>query len=149
MPQQLAVTSSSLLFAVPYSASASRYLRKPGRLAQIQDRLKLVYYRYEVTYGVYGMTSGEKLVANTFVLAMISLFIWLLLVHFLPLSFRILHDLGWALMKSPMSELEITPSSLRSLNSSASCHGMIVYSDPTALLMTCPHLTPSKILEPF
>jgi hypothetical protein len=42
------------------------------------DRIWLEYYRYEVTFGLYVMTPGEKFVANTFVLVVLSLLAWAL-----------------------------------------------------------------------
>ncbi|KAJ5218902.1 uncharacterized protein N7498_001001 [Penicillium cinerascens] len=51
--------------------------RNPFR--HVFDRVRLKYYRYEVTFGLYVLTPGEKLVANTFVLIVVGLFLWALL----------------------------------------------------------------------
>ncbi|KAL4903186.1 hypothetical protein BDW74DRAFT_53175 [Aspergillus multicolor] len=61
------------------------------------DRVRLEYYRYEVTYGLYVMTPGEKLVANTFVLVFLALLLWATLVYFPALLYQKLSRLVWLL----------------------------------------------------
>ncbi|EED12826.1 conserved hypothetical protein [Talaromyces stipitatus ATCC 10500] len=61
------------------------------------DHIRLQYYRYEVTFGVYVMTPGEKFVANTFVLVFLSLLIWASLLYFPQLLFRKIGRLVWLL----------------------------------------------------
>ncbi|EXJ55584.1 hypothetical protein A1O7_08512 [Cladophialophora yegresii CBS 114405] len=63
---QLLATSSS-----PHeSHDASSYLRKPrvSVPAKVSNYLRLRYYRYEVTFGLYVMTPTEKVVFNSIVL---------------------------------------------------------------------------------
>ncbi|KAL4807599.1 hypothetical protein BDV18DRAFT_158816 [Aspergillus unguis] len=61
------------------------------------DRVRLEYYRYEVTFGLYVMTPAEKLVANTFVLVFLSLLLWALGVYFPALLYQKLSRLVWLL----------------------------------------------------
>jgi hypothetical protein len=60
------------------------------------DFVCLEYYRYEVTFGLYVMTPGEKLVANAFVLVVLSLLGWAL-VYFPSLLYTKLFSLLWLL----------------------------------------------------
>ena len=60
-------------------------------------RVRLEYYRYEVTFGLYVMTPGEKLVANTFVFVVLSLLLWALLLYFPTLLYQKLSRLVWLL----------------------------------------------------
>jgi hypothetical protein len=60
------------------------------------DRVRLEYYRYEVTFGLYVMTPGEKFVANTFVLVVLSLLAWALF-YFPSLLYTKLFLLLWLL----------------------------------------------------
>lgn len=59
------------------------------------DRVRMSYYRYEVTWGVYVMTPGEKFAANTFVLIFLSLLVWALFLYFPQLLFRKLARFVW------------------------------------------------------
>lgn len=61
------------------------------------DQIRLLYYRYEVTFGVYVMTPGEKFVANTFVLVSLLLLIWASLLYFPQLLFRKIGRMTWLL----------------------------------------------------
>lgn len=64
---------------------------------RLVDRVCLEYYRYEVTFGVYIMSPGEKFVANTFVLVLLSLLLWATLLYLPPLLFSKLGRLVWLL----------------------------------------------------
>ncbi|KAL1982052.1 hypothetical protein VTN96DRAFT_1822 [Rasamsonia emersonii] len=66
-------------------------------LKRVIDRIRLEYYRYEVTFGVYVMTPGEKFVANTFVIVFLSLLIWASLLYFPQLLYQKLRRLIWLL----------------------------------------------------
>ncbi|KAJ5971197.1 uncharacterized protein N7479_001115 [Penicillium vulpinum] len=59
-------------------------------------RVQLAYYRYEVTFGLYVLTSNEKFVANAFVLTVIALVFWALL-YFPALVYNKGDDLVWLL----------------------------------------------------
>ena len=62
--------------------SASYVLKQYRNLVQrFTDRMRLEYYRYEVTFGLYVMTPGEKLIVHIFVLAIPSLLFWALLLY--------------------------------------------------------------------
>lgn len=71
--------------------------RRPNALQRVIDRVGLEYYRYEVTYGVYTMTPGEKIVANTFVTVVLSLLLWTLLFYCPALLYHKLGHLEWLL----------------------------------------------------
>ncbi|KAL6230879.1 hypothetical protein BDW75DRAFT_56021 [Aspergillus navahoensis] len=64
---------------------------------RIADRIRLGYYRYEVTYGLYVMTPGEKIVANTFVAVFLGLLIWAMFCYFPGLLFQKFSRLVWLL----------------------------------------------------
>ena len=74
-----------------------KYAPQPSRLKRVLERLRIAYYRYEVTYGLYVMSPGEKLVANTFVLVCLSLLIWALFWYFPALLYAKMGRLGWIL----------------------------------------------------
>ncbi|KAJ5980824.1 hypothetical protein N7481_008122 [Penicillium waksmanii] len=85
---------------IRYSSSmtnASNTLRKKSRspFQRVVDRVRLEYYRYEVTFGLYVMTPTEKCVANTFVLVVFSLLLWALLLYFPILLFHKLTRAVW------------------------------------------------------
>jgi Small subunit of serine palmitoyltransferase-like len=62
--------------------SASYVLNKYRNLVQcFTGGMRLQYYRYEVTFGLYVMTPREKLVVNTFVIVIPSLFFWAVLLY--------------------------------------------------------------------
>ncbi|KAL2819186.1 hypothetical protein BJX63DRAFT_428840 [Aspergillus granulosus] len=68
------------------------------------DRVRLEYYRYEVTFGLYVMTPGEKLVANTFVIVVLALLFWALL-YFPTLLYQKLSRLIWLLTGQSSEEV--------------------------------------------
>jgi hypothetical protein len=77
--------------------AAFRAQRTRNPLQRFFDRVRLEYYRYEVTFGLYVMTPGEKLVANTFVVVVVSLLLWALLLYFPSLLYHKLGRLVWLL----------------------------------------------------
>lgn len=60
-------------------------------------RVCLEYYHYEVTFGLYVMTPGEKLVANTFVIVVMTLLLWALFFYLPSLLYHKLDRLVWLL----------------------------------------------------
>lgn len=68
-----------------------------GILRRMADRVWIEYYRYQVTFGLYVMTSTEKLAANTFVMVVLSLMFWALLLYFPSLLYHKLSRLVWLL----------------------------------------------------
>lgn len=84
-------------YSSPLRASSSNSLRKKSfnPVQRVIDRVRLEYYRYEVTFGLYVMTPTEKCVANTFVLIVLSLLLWALLLYFPSLLFHKLARLVW------------------------------------------------------
>lgn len=76
---------------------ATAYPQKHNLLKQSIDRLKLEYYRYEVTLGVYTMTFCEKCVMNGFVMIVLGLMIWGIFLYFPSLIYNKLSRLDWLL----------------------------------------------------
>ncbi|GAB1201278.1 hypothetical protein APSETT444_010668 [Aspergillus pseudonomiae] len=92
----------------PNSSSISHMMMKSPRRNVIQrfaDRIRLEYYRYEVTFGLYVMTPGEKLVANSFVMVVLSLLFWALLLYFPTLLYQKLTRLVWLLTGHSSEEM--------------------------------------------
>ncbi|KAE8555330.1 hypothetical protein EYB25_000025 [Talaromyces marneffei] len=88
--------SSSMTHSASYRSTKS--LGRSRNLVQrCIDHICLQYYRYEVTFGVYVMTPGEKCVANAFVLVFLSLLIWASLLYFPQLLFRKIGRMVWLL----------------------------------------------------
>ena len=79
-----------------YKRPAVAYPQK-GIIKRIVDRVRLEYYRYEVTYGVYVMGTGEKLATNGFVLIVLGLMMWALFLYFPSLIYQKLSRLDWLL----------------------------------------------------
>lgn len=77
--------------------AATSHVKSRNLIQRWTDRIRLLYYRYEVTFGVYVMTPGEKFVANTFVFVCLSLLIWACLFYFPQLLFQKLGRTVWLL----------------------------------------------------
>lgn len=80
----------------PVAATYPRHHKLPWPKRTL-DRLRTAYYRYEVTYGLYVMSPGEKLALNTFALVCLSLLTWALFWYFPPLLYQKAGRLGWIL----------------------------------------------------
>lgn len=82
-------------------------MKKPRRniLQRAVDRVNLEYYRYQVTFGLYVMTPAEKLVANSFVIVVLSLLFWALLLYFPSLLYQKLTRLVWLLTGHSSTEM--------------------------------------------
>lgn len=91
--------SSTMVTASSKHSASHLTLKNPRRniLQRIVDHIQLGYYRYEVTFGLYVMTRGEKLVANTFVIVVLSLLFWALVLYFPSLLYQKLSRLVWLL----------------------------------------------------
>ena len=76
--------------------SAPRRNQPRNPFQHVFDRVRLEYYRYEVTFGLYVLTPGEKLVANTFVFIVVGLLLWALL-YFPTLLYNKAGSLVWLL----------------------------------------------------
>lgn len=87
---------SSTMSTSTNSSTATPHPR-PNALRRLADRIQLEYYRYEVTFGIYVLTPGEKLAANTFVMVVMSLLLWALLLYFPSLLYQKLSRLVWLL----------------------------------------------------
>ncbi|PLB51177.1 hypothetical protein P170DRAFT_436260 [Aspergillus steynii IBT 23096] len=86
----------------------SHLARKNSRrniLQRCVDRVRLEYYRYEVTFGLYVMTPGEKLIANAFVMIVLSLLFWAALLYFPSLLYQKLSRLVWLLTGHSSAEM--------------------------------------------
>ena len=66
-------------------------------IQQCMHFLRVEYYRYEVTFGLYVMTATEKIVANTFVITSLLLLCWALWLYFPSLIFRKFIHFVWLL----------------------------------------------------
>jgi hypothetical protein len=71
--------------------------QRRGPLGRVVDRVRLEYYRYEVTFGLYVMTPSDKCVVNTFVVVVLTLLLWALLLYFPSLLYQKLSRLVWLL----------------------------------------------------
>ncbi|KAB8077005.1 hypothetical protein BDV29DRAFT_70725 [Aspergillus leporis] len=82
-------------------------MKNPRRniLQRFADRVRLEYYRYEVTFGLYVMTPAEKLVANSFVMVVLSLLFWALALYFPTLLYQKLIRLAWLLTGHSREEM--------------------------------------------
>ena len=102
--------TSSDGFLRKYSSTTSSHSPRKQRRNVVQrmvDRVRLGYYRYEVTYGIYTMTTSEKIVANTFVVVVLSLFLWATLFYFPSLLYRKLTRLVWLLTGHSGEEMSV------------------------------------------
>ncbi|KAI5281551.1 hypothetical protein KEM52_003882, partial [Ascosphaera acerosa] len=69
----------------------------PSLLTRVRDRAHIAYYRYEVTFGIYTMTVGEKMVAHGFVLVVLALVLWGVCIYLPTALLRQVGRLGWLL----------------------------------------------------
>jgi len=89
------------------AASSSSHIRKPrmSMPAKVSNYLRLRYYQYEVTFGVYMMTPTEKLVFNTLILAIFAALAFALFWGFRPFIVnavcRILYYITGSLLTAP------------------------------------------------
>lgn len=93
----MATSTASASAPTASSMPSSRMLRRRNIIQRFADRVRLEYYRYEVTFGIYVMTPGEKLVANSFIVVVLSLLLWALLLYFPSLLYHKLSRLVWLL----------------------------------------------------
>jgi hypothetical protein len=89
----------SKYFSTMSTSTSSHTLKnqRRGPIQRVVDHARLEYYRYEVTFGLYVMSPSEKLVANTFVIVVLSLLLWALLLYFQSLLYQKLSRLVWLL----------------------------------------------------
>lgn len=94
---ELIYEASSIIMSTSNTQISSYLVKNPPQVAlqRCVDRIRLVYYRYEVTFGLYAMTPGESLVVNSFVILILLLLFWALLVY-LPALFyqKLSHHAG-------------------------------------------------------
>lgn len=96
----------STMSSTPNAQTLKRKSR-PNALQRLVDRVQLEYYRYEVTFGLYVMTPGEKCVANTFVLVVVTLLLWALLLYFPSLLWNKFSRLVWLLTGQNRGEVGV------------------------------------------
>lgn len=80
-------SSPMAMAAIQLMASPiSNPLRKPrvSMSAKVSNYLRLRYYQYQVTFGLYMMTRTEKLIFNTVILAVLAAFVYALFWGFEP-----------------------------------------------------------------
>ncbi|KAJ5672164.1 hypothetical protein N7507_001291 [Penicillium longicatenatum] len=71
--------------------------RRRNPFQRLIDCVRLEYYRYEVTFGLYVMTRSEKCVANFIVLTVLGLLLWALAFYFPSILYHKLSRLVWLL----------------------------------------------------
>jgi hypothetical protein len=91
------ISKYSSTMSTTSSLPSTSVSQRRGLLRRCIDRFRLEYYRYEVTFGVYVMTPGEKFVANAFVIVFLSLLIWASLLYVPQLLYQKLSRLIWLL----------------------------------------------------
>lgn len=92
------ISKYSSSMATANSTPAVSYSKQHRNIAlRFVDWVCLEYYRYEVTFGIYVMSPGEKFVANTFVFVFLSLLLWATLLYLPPLLFSKIGRLVWIL----------------------------------------------------
>lgn len=101
------INKYSSMSASGVPGSSHMAMKNPHRnvLQRAVDRVNLEYYRYQVTFGLYVMTPGEKLVANSFVIVVLSLLFWALLLYFPSLLYQKLTRLVWLLTGHSSTEM--------------------------------------------
>ncbi|OJJ51232.1 hypothetical protein ASPZODRAFT_12070 [Penicilliopsis zonata CBS 506.65] len=97
--EELVAKYSVAMSATSSSQRVSQVLLHQRRnlVQRTLDQVRLKYYQYEVTFGLYVMTPGEKFAANTFVFVVLSLLCWALLLYFPSLLYQKLSRLVWLL----------------------------------------------------
>lgn len=103
MDELISKYSSTMSTSTTTTTSTSHHRR--NILLRMADRVRLEYYRYEVTFGLYVMTPLEKLAANTFVMVVMSLLCWALLLYFPSLLYQKLSRLVWLLTGQSGAEM--------------------------------------------
>ncbi|PYH98480.1 hypothetical protein BO71DRAFT_49921 [Aspergillus ellipticus CBS 707.79] len=98
---------SSTMSTSASPGASHRPMKNPRRniVQRCADRISLEYYRYEVTFGLYVMTPAEKLVANAFVIIVLSLLFWALLVYFPALLYQKISRVVWLLTGHSSEEM--------------------------------------------
>ena len=68
------------------ASSSSSHIRKPrvSMPTKVSNYLRLRHYQYEVTFGLYIMTPGEKLIFNAIILATLATLLYALFWGFQP-----------------------------------------------------------------
>lgn len=89
----------------PLSQSNTDDDQPKGYFRRLLDAIHLEYYRFEVTYGVYTMTFGEKVVTHVFLLSFFALFVWAVCVYFPAAIFKTIASLKWLFTGSNQARL--------------------------------------------
>ena len=105
MDELISKYSSPMSTSTSTTATTSNSHHRRNILLRMFDRVRLEYYRYEVTFGLYVMTPLEKLAANTFVMVVLSLLCWALLLYFPSLLYQKLSRLVWLLTGQSGAEM--------------------------------------------
>lgn len=86
------MTIFHMLNAKSPSPSSSLSIRLPS---SVTNYLRLKYYQYEVTYGLYVMTFEEKVIINTIVVCVLSALMYGLFFGLQPFILRSLCQIVW------------------------------------------------------
>jgi hypothetical protein len=111
--------------------AAFRTQRSRNPFKRFFDRVRLEYYRYEVTFGLYVMTPSEKLVTNSFVVVALSLLLWALLLYFPSLLYHKLTRLVWLLTGHSSQEVGTALGILEKTGNSISPASMAEHAVPS------------------
>ncbi|KAJ5648167.1 hypothetical protein N7490_004539 [Penicillium lividum] len=85
--------SSSTITSTPSTLHIKRTSSNP--VQGLIGCSRLGYYRYEVTYGLYVMTPGEKCVVNIIVVVVLMLLLWALALYFPAILYHKFTRLTW------------------------------------------------------
>jgi len=77
------------------SSTASTIRHRMAVPSKISNYLRLRYYQYEVTFGLYMLTPGEKFVLNTIVFGILALLSYGILFGLQPFIVRVICQLVW------------------------------------------------------
>lgn len=95
MPTHIPHTSAMQKLLISKSSVLHKRRRNPFQ--RLVDYVRLEYYRYEVTFGLYVMTWSEKCVTNIILLTVLGLLLWALAFYCPSILYHKLTRLVWLL----------------------------------------------------
>lgn len=93
-------SSNMSLISLLNSSPTSNFRRRILVPAKVTSYLRLRYYQYEVTFGLYLMTPTEKFVVNTIVLSILTALLYGVYSGLQPFLVRMICRLAWYLTGS-------------------------------------------------
>jgi hypothetical protein len=91
----ISISRFKMTSRVQYSSQSVQRRSKHSVLSSLVDQLRLMYYQYEVTFSPYVMTSGEKFIMNSIVVALFILLVLASYSYMLPFLVRASGMLFW------------------------------------------------------